>query len=71
MLDLNEDVMEYLKYGSSEKVKSVIKEKIHREKVFGSYDVEKLWYKWEAFLDEWKKRRRIETKRQEKESQTD
>ena len=55
MLELNEDVMDYVECGSSDKVKEAIKAKIRQSKVFGNFDVEKLWYKWDEFIKDWRK----------------
>lgn len=57
MMELKEDVKDYLEVGSSDKVKEIVKDKIRNSKVFGSFDVDELWYKWDGFLKEWRKRR--------------
>lgn len=57
MVEMNEDAMKYVELGSSDKVKEVIKGKIKESKVFGLYDVDDLWYKWDEFMRTWRKER--------------
>lgn len=68
MMDMNENVMDYIEVGSSDKVKEMIKDKIRISRVFGGFDVDELWYKWDGFLKEWRKRRlKLIKKRKEEE----
>lgn len=58
MVEMNENVDEYVRYGSSDKVKEIIKNKIRVNKLFDDYNVDDLWYKWDEFLSCWRKRRK-------------
>ena len=58
MVELNENVDDYVKYGSVEKVKVEVKNKIRVSGMFGDYDVDELWYKWDGFLKLWRMRRK-------------
>lgn len=58
MVEMNENVDDYVKYGSSDKVKLEVKNKIKSSGMFGDYDVDDLWYKWDDFLKSWRMRRK-------------
>ena len=67
MVDFEEDVRDYAKYGSPEKVKEVFKEKVKKSNAFEGFDVDELLYKWDKFLLVWKEERKKEMKRKKNE----
>ena len=71
MVEMKEDVMDYVELGSSEKVKEEIKKKLREEKVFGGYDVEDLWYKWDDFMKEWRRERSKLVKKMKEENKVE
>lgn len=58
MVEMNENVDDYVKYGSADKVKAEVKNKIKTSGMFGDYDVDELWYKWDGFLKSWRMKRK-------------
>lgn len=56
MVEMDENVDDYVKFCSSDKVKDEVKNKIRLSRVFDECDVNDLWYKWDEFLNCWKKR---------------
>lgn len=58
MATLNEDVDNYVKFGSADKVKIEVKKKLRGSGLFGEYNVDDLWYKWDDFLKCWRMKRK-------------
>lgn len=58
MATLNEDVDNYVKFGSADKVKIEVKKKLRVSGLFGEYNVDDLWYKWDDFLKCWRMKRK-------------
>lgn len=66
MVELNENVKDYVELGSCGKVKDVLKDKVLKSGVFGNCDEKDLWWKMEEFLEEWKKMRSLIVKKKMK-----
>lgn len=58
MVEMNENVDDYVKFSSADKVKVEVKNKIRTSGMFGNYNVDELWYKWDDFLKLWRMRRK-------------